>query len=79
MTVTAHASARRICDVLPEVGRPTVDGVTLGRTACCDTFVQRAVVRLAGSELVLWFGEDGKQRAICRCGGELPDAGRWRS
>lgn len=77
--MTAPATnPRPVADILPEVGRPTVEGVTLGRTACCDVLVQRAEVKLQGSTLVLWFGEDGKQRATCRCGHELPDAGRWR-
>lgn len=72
------AQPHPVADVLPEVGRPTVEGVTIGRTACCDTQVQHAFVRIPGSVVCLWFDGEGKQVSACACGHELPDAGRWR-
>lgn len=82
-TMTTATAPRPVARLVLEIGRPTVQGVTLARTECCDFAVQHVVDQSPTRgdsvfDLTAWFDVDGNQAVACACGAPLPAAGTWR-
>lgn len=75
--MTARPTAR----LIPSSGLPTLEGVTVCMTACCDMSATHAV-DVSGDDdkfdLTAWWSERGEQITACKCGNPLPDAKAWR-